>query len=63
MLYPLPNPVWARLAKKALDENDPALLAEAIKTLLREIAEHQAGQEKLHHAYPLLYPPCTTSPS
>lgn len=55
MEYPFPEPVWAREAATVLRDGEPDKIAQAIKTLEWVKAQHQAGQAKLHKAYPLLY--------
>jgi hypothetical protein len=56
MAYPLPEPVWERIAQTALDKNDPELIAEAIAKLDWHIAQHKKGQAKLQKHLPNLYP-------
>lgn len=56
LAYEYPEPVWQRIGRRALDENDPTEIAKAIKSLSWAKAQHEACQVKLHKLLPKLYP-------
>jgi hypothetical protein len=58
-----PRPLYRAMGERALAEGEVQQIAEALKDINAEIALCQRNKEKLTTTYPLLYPPCTTSPS
>ena len=56
LTYPFPEPVWARLGHRALDNGEPHEIAEAIKTLERVKAEHLASLARRRAAYAKFFP-------
>lgn len=55
LAYPLPEPVWARLAKTALASGSVEPLKEAIRQLQQRIAQREKSRRHLVKTQPLHY--------
>jgi hypothetical protein len=56
LTYPFPEPLWARLGQRALDDNEPVAIAEAIAKLAQRKAEDLAWHAARRAAYARLIP-------
>lgn len=54
--HPLPEPLHARAARKALASDDEASIARELRSYKARLAQRQASSQKLAQLYPTLYP-------